>query len=279
MQRFTPYEYLLIAIANSYGLDKETWDIRLDWADRFLNHNNYTNQLLFAKESPDVSERILMSKAIHAHNEAIKGNTTGFMCNLDATASGIQIMAAVTACSISAEKVNLVDNGERNDLYSDVAEDMNRLDASLNLDRSTLKDPIMTFFYGSTAQPKSIFGDGSPALAAFYNAMAEGLKGPYDLLAVLQGMQDSGAKNYSWVLPDGHTAYVPVMQVVDKKVEVAELGKATFTFRTSVNKPKDFDLSIAANVVHSLDGYIVRELYRRADKKGYQIATIHDSFH
>lgn len=94
----------------------------------------------------------------------------------------------------------------------------------------------------------------------------------------VQGLQDSEATFYEWKLPDGHTAYIPVMETVDKKVEIAELNKATFTFRTKVNKAKDFDLSLAANMVHSIDGYIVRQLFRRAKAKGYHMTAIHDSF-
>jgi DNA-directed RNA polymerase len=68
------------------------------------------------------------------------------------------------------------------------------------------------------------------------------------------------------------------MQTVDKKIEVDELGHSTFTFRAEVNQPMKKGLSLAANVVHSIDGWIVREMYKRAKKQGFDIVTIHDSF-
>jgi DNA-directed RNA polymerase len=275
MQKFTPYEYVLIAIANSNGLDKVTWNERIEWSENLIKLP-FREQLDFAKTECE-GEPILMAKAINAHNDIVRGRETGFMANLDATASGIQVMSALTGCHASASKVNLIDNGKRNDLYNDVATDMNT-NHGTNVSRKDLKLPIMTTFYGSNAMPKILFGDGTPELAAFVNAMQKGLKGAYQLLLDMQSLQSPSASVYKWTLPDGHTAYVPVMEPVDKKVEIAELNKATFTFRTKVNQPKDFDLSLPANIVHSIDAYVVRQLYRRASIRGYDLTTIHDSF-
>lgn len=276
MTKFTPYEYLLIAIANANGMDKALWNERIEWADNFTSQNTLKQQLEYAAEEC-IEEPIIMAKAIKAHDDVMEGKPTGFLCNLDATASGIQIMSAITGCWKGAEKVNLVNNGKRNDIYSDMAEEMNA-NHSTQVDRSMMKSPIMTTFYGSTAQPTKLFGKGTPELKAFFSSLATGLPGAYELLNCIQGLQDSTATYYEWKLPDGHTAYIPVMETVDKKVEIAELNKATFTFRTKVNQPKDFDLSLAANVVHSIDGYIVRQLFRRAKANGYQMTAIHDSF-
>lgn len=276
-QSFTPYEYMLISMANAKGMDKALWEERIAWADNFVSTYKFKDQLAYAKEEADVDERIMLSKAIHAHHEILKGNPTGFMCNLDATASGIQVMASITGCLTSAAKVNLIDNGKRNDLYQDTAIEMNTVHGC-NVTRSDLKQPIMTTFYGSTAQPVKIFGKGTPELNAFINTMKTELAGAYSLLLDLQSLHRLDAKHYQWTLPDGHTAYVPVMEKVDKKVEVAELNKATFTFRTAVNQEVDFYLAMAANVVHSLDAYVVRELFRLSKRMGFHMSAIHDSF-
>lgn len=275
MEKFTSYEYILIAIANANGMDKDTWNQRIDWADNFVQ-GTFKDQIEYANNEC-TGEPILMAKAINAHREVLRNNDTGFMCNLDATASGIQVMSALTGCHSSAIKVNLIDNGKRNDLYNDVATDMNVLHGC-NVSRSDLKPAIMTTFYGSNAQPKILFGSDTPELAAFVKAMQTGLAGAYQLLLDIQSLQNADATVYKWTLPDNHTAYVPVMDAVDKKVEIAELNKATFTFRTKVNMAKDFDLSLPANIVHSIDAYVVRQLFRRAERNGYEMTAIHDSF-
>jgi hypothetical protein len=275
MQKFTPYEYTLISIANANGMDKKLWNERIDWSESFIKLP-YKEQLYYA-DNECTEEPILMAKAINAHNDILNGRETGFMCNFDATASGIQIMAAVTGCHDSAVKVNLIDNGLRNDLYGDMSHEMNSKHGT-NVCRSELKPCIMTTFYGSTAQPKKLFGSGTPEIEAFISSLQTGLRGAYQLLLDIQSLQDANATVYQFTLPDGHTSYIPVMDAIDKKVEIAELDKATFTFRTKVNQAKDFDLSLPANVVHSLDAYIVRQLYRRAFKNGYDMTSIHDSF-
>jgi DNA-directed RNA polymerase len=275
MQKFTPYEYMLISLANANGMDKLLWEERIAWSDTFIKMS-VKDQLEYANEEC-TGEPLLLAKGINAHSEILKGNEVGFMCNLDATASGIQVMSAITGCHQSAAKVNLIDNGKRNDLYLDTAHIMNNK-YGCNVNRNDLKDPIMHAFYGSEATPKKVFGKGTPELAAFIKTLKTGLKGAYSLLLDLQSLQNSNAKSYTWTLPDGHTSYVPVMEAVDKKIEIAEFNKATFTFRTKVNQPKEFDLSIAANVVHSIDGYIVRQLFRRAKRMGYHMTAIHDSF-
>ena len=38
MQAITPYEYLLIDIANQFGHDKCTWDERIDWTRDNMSH-------------------------------------------------------------------------------------------------------------------------------------------------------------------------------------------------------------------------------------------------
>lgn len=82
----------------------------------------------------------------------------------------------------------------------------------------------------------------------------------------------------SWTLPDGHVARVKNMVAVDKKIEIDEMGHATFTHRIWENKAQDFGLSLPANVVHSIDAYVVREMYRLANEQGFELLTIHDSF-
>jgi len=77
---------------------------------------------------------------------------------------------------------------------------------------------------------------------------------------------------------NGHVVIAPVYQKVDKKIEVDELRHATFTHRADVIMPAKNGLSLAANIIHSIDGYVVREMYRRTSNIGVQMAAIHDSF-
>lgn len=108
--------------------------------------------------------------------------------------------------------------------------------------------------------------------------LTEEFPGACEAMNDIQSCWQGDALVHEWVLPDGHTAYVPVMERVSKKIEVDNLNHATFTHIAAVNAPQESGISLAANVIHSIDGYVVREMIRRAHKQGFVLLTIHDSF-
>ena len=258
MQQFTPLEYIKIDIANQYGKDKEDWKDRLEFADDVIAGN-----IKEPAENP-----ILAQKALRAFADAYNGRPTGFVMGLDATASGIQIMAALMNCEKSAEAVNVVNTGHRRDVYTEVGNTM-------GVTRSTIKKPLMTYFYGSTAQPKAIFGD---QVAMFHRAMKETLPGAVECMEDMQSCWQSRNLAHTWHLPDGHTAHVKVMAPNDYDIRIEELGGTEFVHRIYENQPQITGRSLAANIIHSIDGYIVREMYRRADAQGFDLLSIHDCF-
>ena len=271
MNTFTGLEYIKIDIANQYGyeFDKKTWKERIHWTN--TNIKVLEDLELIAKEP------ILYAKAVRALRDAEKGKATGFIMGLDATASGLQIMACLIGCHTTAANVNLTGTGKREDIYSKVADRVNKV-TGLSYSKADVKKPVMTTFYGSKKQPEELFGEGTEELVKFQNILEEQLPGAMECMQDMQGCWDPFALFHKWTLPDGHIAHVPVMQANDMKIEIDELEHATYTFRAYQNKPAAKGLSLAANIVHSIDGYIVREMVRRADLMGFALLTIHDSF-
>lgn len=80
MQTFTAKEYLKIDIANSFGLDKTTWDERINWFDQ--NENNLFDLLASADEPA------MFFAGISAWFDVKEGKPSGYPISLDATASG-----------------------------------------------------------------------------------------------------------------------------------------------------------------------------------------------
>jgi DNA-directed RNA polymerase len=263
MRTFTGKEYVKIAIANAYGLDRKVWDERLNWVD--THYGKLFDHVEEAKEP------FAFVAGIKALDDANNGTPTGYIMGLDATCSGVQIMGTVTNCYKTAKCVNLVNTGYRECLYQLMADYMGE-------DRDTLKKPVMTTFYGSTAQPKRIFGTGE-RLKKYYQALETNTPGAIELMGFMQDCWDHNAYSYTWTLPDKHTVVMKVMDTVDKKIEVDELDHSTFTYRCEVNQPIKQGLSLAANIVHSIDGYVVREMVRMANKQGFSLLPIHDCFY
>ena len=265
MQYFSGYDYVLIDLANQFGHDKMTWKNRIAWADSFE-----LTELLDIVD--DAKDPILFQKAIFALMDAQLGEPSGYMVGLDATASGIQIMACLIGCPTTAANVNLGNTGYREDVYQKIADKMG------GLDKADVKYPVMTTFYGSKNQPKKLFGKNTPELKAFYDTLNAELPGAMECMQDMQSCWQGDALAHQWTLPDGHVARVKVENAVDRKVEIDELNHATYTFRSYENAPAPKGLSLAANIVHSIDGYVVREMTRRASIQGFDMLSIHDSF-
>lgn len=267
MQTFTPIEYLKIDIASNYGLDKETWNVRLDW---FLE-NQYDIETIGLTNSNKVKRLKLMKEAdspalfyagIKAWMQAKAGKAIGYPVSLDATASGAQILAAMVGCEKSAQLCNVLDTGNREDLYTNIYQRMcERYGSTGEFDRLAAKQAVMTWLYGSTAEPKKAFGEGD-LLETFYQTMFEDAPGISKANVGILNLWDPTVNQYNWTLPDGFEVNAKVMGKVkhsamflDQKYEVIQ----------KVQMPQERGLSLGANVVHSVDGMIVREIVRRCD--------------
>jgi DNA-directed RNA polymerase len=75
MQALTGMEYIMIDIANQYGLDKESWARRISW---FKSNKHTLDQLASKADKP-----VLYRKAVRAYRDAKKGIPIGFIMGLD----------------------------------------------------------------------------------------------------------------------------------------------------------------------------------------------------
>lgn len=261
MKTFTGWEYLLIDAANQYGLDKLLFEERIQWATEHLD------ELEALADQADVKPMYL--KAVQAIRKAQKGLPTGHLVGLDATCSGIQIMSAITGCVAGATSTGLVDPDKRADAYTYTTEVMNEVlhseGLSVDISRKQAKAALMTSFYGSKAQPIEIFGEDTPELNAFYQAAVKVAPGAWELLQDLLASWQPYALYHAWKLPDGYDAKVKVMEKQEARIEVDELDHATFTYEFYENVGSKKGLSNAANVVHSIDAYVLRSIHRRCN--------------
>jgi hypothetical protein len=266
MSTFTGWQYLLIDCANAYGLDKKLFEERIQWATENLE--------ILESLAPKAETKPLFMKAVMAIRKAQAGLPTGHLVEFDATCSGLQIMSCLTGCMEGARATGLVDPDVRADAYSQVQKIMNEVLASqaisVNVPREFAKKATMTAYYGSRRTPKIIFGEDTPELNAFYEAMATVSPGAWDLLQVLLGSWQPNVLTHEWRLPDGFDVKVKVMDtIVNDRLEVDELDHATFSYTYKVNKalPKDHQKakSLPANVTHSVDAYVLRCIHRRCN--------------
>lgn len=270
MEYFTGWQYLLIDCANHFGLNKLLFGERIKWVESNLGC------LESLHESAECLPLYL--KAVMAIRKAQAGQPTGHLVGMDACCSGIQIMSALTGCVVGATNTGLVDPNVRADAYTKLTEVMDTiLGGGFHVIRSDAKDALMTVFYGSKAKPKEIFGADTPELNAFYEAGQSIAPGAWELLQDLLGSWQPMALKHAWKLPDGFDAVVKVMEKVKARIEVDELDHTTFSYEFYVNKGQKQGLSNVANVVHSVDAYVLRCIHRRCNYDRHTLEVVLDT--
>lgn len=117
----------------------------------------------------------------------------------------------------------------------------------------------MTAFYSSTAVPKTVFGEG-PLLDIFYETMKEKAPAAWELNETMLTIWDPTKYSNDWVLPDNFHVHVKVMSTISENVHFLN---APYEVQYSVNRPMEGGRSLGANMTHSIDGMIVRDMARR----------------
>jgi hypothetical protein len=255
MQHFTGMDYLKMDIASNYGLDKKTWQERLDWFDQ----NKHQLDSLVAT----AAEPAQFFAAVQAYNKSIKGMPSGYPCSLDATASGLQILSLLSGCKQSARLCNLINTGKREDAYTTVTNTLfQRMGGAHNVTYKQSKQALMTHLYGSVRVPEEVFGKDTPFLEAFYLTVDQLLPGANGLNYLLINLWDPQVHAHCWTLPDGFDVVIKSMGTVEHPVTFC--GQ-TIVVPEKVNMPLPKGLSLGANIVHSIDGMVVREMNRRCN--------------
>ena len=251
------YDNLYIAIANHAGKDKLSWEDRIEWSKSSLN------TIIDGKIKWD--EPHLGRKAVKALLDTIDDQPTGYWMTLDATASGIQIMAALSGCTETASATNMVDPAVRRDLYQEVTNAINNL-CTVPTTRKVVKKVVMTFFYNSIKTPERMLTKDQ--LAAFYQVIQQLFPGAYKVMDIVNNLWNINGSYHRWTLPDGHVAHVPVLGTVKYNTPYGSI------YRTELVTSPNYR-SLLPNVIHSIDGYIAREMIRRCD---FEVIHIHDCF-
>lgn len=246
-RNLTGTEYVMadIACKHDKAYEKKGWDERL----AHFKEIDLSNPKTFKEASNPIGLRA----AAVAYDAALTGKPTGYLISLDAASSGLQLLSLLVSCPVSWKLCG----GDENilDAYAEVFLHMN---SGLKLDRKDVKQSIMTALYGSTATPKAIFGED---VDVFYETMEKMAPGAWDLNLGIQELWDEiDGTIYDWILPDNfyacietHDKYMIPFMFLDKEYHVVQ----------KINERPRFHKGLGPNLIHSVDGMIVREMYRR----------------
>jgi hypothetical protein len=274
MQFIKPIDYLRTDIASQFGLDKLTWDERIEFVHD--NENVLEDGIGLAKKP------LLYSKSVHAYREVQAGKPTNFIMGLDASSSCVQIMGLLIGCEKSLIQTNIINTGDVQDVYTNTNTEMNlHLDAEIQVERDKVKKALMTSLYGSRMNPTMLFGEDTPELTQFYAARQTLIPGCMEVMDDLLSAWNPYTTSYQWTLPDGHVAKVMVTDSENTSLRIRDIHgtKSSFTYEYKKrNVTSTYSTPICANVIQSLDAYLCRELIRRCYKSDFNILTVHDCF-
>jgi hypothetical protein len=267
MDQFTPLQYLQIDVASAFGLDRSDWSERLSW---FAQNEHQLGAIVNQAKEP-----ALFFAAAEAYATTLRGQPTGHMVSLDATASGIQILSLLAGDESAARHCNVLNTGHRQDAYTNIDTLMRQVCNFAHVDRKDSKFALMTVLYGSEAVPKNVFGEG--ALLDLFETISEReLPGVWALNKAMLRLWNPNALKYAWHLPDNFHVETKVMGGLIHRVNF--MGQPT-DVHTRVNQPQPEGRSIGANLTHSIDGLIVREMGRRCSYDPAVIAEVKTALH
>jgi hypothetical protein len=179
-------------------------------------------------------------------------------------------MAAISGCKETAKLVNMIDPTIRCDVYTEIADLMN-MQLPKPVPRKIIKQVAMTHFYNSRATPKLLLSKDE--LKVFYDVITGLLPGAENVMEMINVCWNPEADHHTWVMPDGHTVYIPVVEGINGIYTDSELGD--IPLRWYHQTKSDNFRSLCPNVIHSIDGYVAREMIRRCN---FQLSHIHDCF-
>ena len=306
-------QWLAFQVATTYGLDKSTMEERSEWS---RNNHELISQVatdpignLPLWEGVDEPWQFLAACEEYYHC-VIDGRRqyTGLMVAVDATCSGMQILAGLSRCKTSAALVNVLPSETPQDAYKAVADlSMPNIPERLReyWNRSKTKRTVMTIPYNAKPfsnrfyireefkkQFKKIKDETGVEIERITTEeLTQTVKAVRDALAELSPTSiklmdwigkeignaiKRGEQVLNWTTPSGFIVTQRRDKYDTKRYALKLLGRCMFSMSTEslgpdINKHRS---SGAPNLIHSLDASL---LHIATSKFNAPISVIHDS--
>jgi len=295
-------EWLAFQAATTFGLDKATMAERLEWVRN--NHDLITKVAIDPignlSEWEDVEEPWQFMASCHELYHcciACDKQTTGLMVAVDATCSGLQILAGLAKDQSTASLVNVCPSDKPSDAYKAVAEEAKKyLPTELHpwCTRRTSKRTVMTIPYNATKSSswtyvrEALVEQGfeptkdqvTMVVNAIYLSMDAIVPGPMRVMRWIKTQVGqyirSGADHIEWTTPSGFVVNQKrnKKEVQCMKLQLMGSTKVTVSVGEGDPCPTRHKSSTAPNLIHSVDASILHETFQRFNGP---FTVIHDS--
>lgn len=294
--------WLAFQVATTYGLDKATMQERQDWvtSNHELISRVATDALsnLSDWEGADEPWQFLAAcEEYHACVIECSRSWTNLPVAVDATCSGLQILAGLARDRSTAQLVNVFPSEQPQDAYKVVAEHAKpKLPSHLAalLDRKVTKRTVMTIPYNATQHSNRAYirealkekeAEFTPdeltlIVNAVREAMYEVVPGPMRVMDWIKKEVGAafkrGADHLTWQTPSGFVVKQNRRKRDMKRVKLQILGECQIKLTTGFEGPDvlGHKSSTAPNLIHSLDASILHRAFLKFDAP---FTVIHDS--
>ena len=282
-------KWLAIDIANHFGLDKETNEVKLAWFKSVRRHRFMS--LIAASRGRGyliklADKPLLFKRAVKAWVDAeIFNKPINHFVSLDATASGMQILGLMARDKKLCMLTNLTHSDNCYDVYELVGREVAKykgLPYSKAI-RKPCKKVTMTYYYNSQKgleeQAEALNKIGgkkiTPSkLEELVIKVSSGAKKVKDLInKVFDKLPDTNSV-IRFTMPDGFQVELPLISKAMMKVRC---NYKDVNFMYDINKYNKNDWrGLVPNIIHAIDSWIAREMVYRAK---FPIYCIHDCFY
>lgn len=294
--------WLAFQVATTFGLDKATIIERVQWVDnnRDLITRVATDPIGNLPDWEDVEEPWQFMASCHEYYHCCiecDKNTTGLMVAVDATCSGLQILAGLAKDASTACLVNVCPAERPSDAYKAVAIEAKKyLPERMHswMDRKTCKRTVMTIPYNATKdssrkyirealKEKGI--DPTPeelteVVNAVYTSMDAIVPGPMRVMRWIKKHVGEYIKNggtqVEWETPTGFVVNQIRNHIETVQMDLQLLGRVQLRIPKGKETPcpRKHRSSTAPNFIHSLDASILHSSFQKFNGP---FTVIHDS--
>ena len=295
-------QWLAFQVATTYGLDKSTMGERLEWVGR---HRSLISQIAlnpigYLPDWENAEEPWQFMAACHEYYHCCLRKdklTTGLMVAVDATCSGLQILAGLAKDQSTAELVNVCPGTKPSDAYQAVAEEAKKyVPKELHhwLTRKTTKRTVMTIPYNATKSSSRIYirealreqgheptpEQVSIVVEAVYKSMDAIVPGPMRVMRWIKTHVGqyirNGATEVEWTTPSGFVVNQQRNKRETERLDLQLLGRTQVSLTVGKGEPcpTRHKSSTAPNLIHSLDASILHCSFQEFNEP---FTVIHDS--
>ena len=296
-------DWLAFSVATTYGLDKAPMHERMQWVaenDEVISAValDPIGNIHLWENAEDPWQFLASCEEYHHCVITCDRNFTSLPVAIDATCSGLQVLAGLCRDARTASLVNVLPGERPADAYAVVSEHAKpNCPVSIQpyMDRKTVKRVVMTVPYN--AKPHSNRGyirdalrekgieiekdDLTATVNAVRDSMDEVVPGP---MAAMKWIESEvakaikrGATELQWVTPSGFVVTQKLNKKLFERVRLQLLGQVDIRVATEDSDQVDLlhhKNATAPNLIHSLDASLLHISALRFDAP---ISLIHDS--